>query len=260
MSPTAEATVLRPAGTAPSLGRLTLVELRKMADTRAGRWLLASDVLLALALVTIRVFAGPENTRTLDDFFGYSLLGTSLLLPVLGILAVTSEWNQRTALTTFALVPRRQRVLGAKLCAALAIAVLATVAALLLAVGGNLVTELFDRGGGWDVGLAPAFYGLVFLVLNMVMGVAFGALFLGSGLAIVLYFVIPIAWSILGTSIGGLKHWDAWLDLATTTQPLMSTSVSMSGDAWAKLAVSSALWILLPLAAGAVRVARQEVK
>ena len=39
----------------------------------------------------------------------------SLLLPVMGILLVTSEWSQRTDMTTFALEPHRSRVIMAKL-------------------------------------------------------------------------------------------------------------------------------------------------
>ena len=44
----------RPA--APSLLALTAVELRKMTDTRAGRWLLASVVLIGAALVGVVLF------------------------------------------------------------------------------------------------------------------------------------------------------------------------------------------------------------
>lgn len=249
---------LQPIGTAPSLSRLTLVELRKLADTRAGRWLLASTVLIAMGLVTIRIFAGPENTRTLDEFFAYALEGISLLAPVLAILAVTSEWSQRTALTTFALVPRRGRVLAAKLLAVLAGAVLGVLAALLLAVAGNVVAELLGRGGGWDVGVDAVLYALVFLGINMVMGAAFGALLLGSGVAIAVFFVVPIAWTILASTITALKHAAEWVDLATANQPLLT--VEMSGDAWPKLAVATTLWVLLPLAAGAARLSQQEVK
>ena len=37
-----------------------------------------------------------------------------ILLPVLGILLVTSEWSQRTAMVTFTLEPSRSRVIAAK--------------------------------------------------------------------------------------------------------------------------------------------------
>jgi hypothetical protein len=229
-----------------------------MVDTRAGRWLVASVGLIALALVTIRIFAGDEDSRSLHDFLNYALLGVSLLSPVLGILAVTSEWGQRTALTTFALVPRRERVLAAKFFAVLALAVVSVAASLLIGVLGNGVTELLGRGGGWDVGAVDLLYLLLFQALNMVMGYAFGALFLTSGLAIVLYFVIPTAWTVVGQTVSALKDVAGWLDFGTTTQGLFTND--MSGDAWAKLAASVAVWILLPLVAGLIRVIRQEVK
>jgi hypothetical protein len=50
-----------------------------------------------------------------------------------------------------------------------------------------------------------------------------------------------------------------WVDLGTSQQPLFS-GVNLSGDEWAQLATSSAIWILLPLLVGLVRVMRAEVK
>ncbi|GAA3386229.1 ABC transporter permease [Cryptosporangium minutisporangium] len=244
--------------TAPSMGRLTGVELRKMADTRAGRWLLASVGLIVIALVTVRVFAGPSDTRTLENFLTFATGGVSILLPVLGILAVTSEWNQRTALTTFALVPRRHRVLTAKLLAAVVITVLSVVASLGVAVLGNLAADLLNRGGSWDLSVGAVFNALLFQLVNMLMGVAFGALLLASGLAIVLYFVIPTVWSILGSTVTALKDVAGWLDLGTTTEPLLTAS--MHGDDWTRLAVSVAFWVLLPLVGGVLRVLHHEVK
>ncbi|TQS43624.1 ABC transporter permease subunit [Cryptosporangium phraense] len=242
----------------PSLGRLTLVELRKMADTRAGRWLLASVGLITMGLVLVRLFAGPSDTRTADEFFAFALAGSGLLLPVLGILAVTSEWSQRTSLVTFTLVPRRARVVGAKVLAAAAIALASVGVAVVVAVLGNVAADLMGRGGGWDLGVAEVAYGIVFQTINMLMGIAFGALLLASGLAIVLYFVIPTAWSVLGESVAALGDAARWLDLGRTTEPLLMGSVS--GGEWGRLASSVGLWVLLPLAAGLVRVLRHEVK
>ena len=48
-----------------------------------------------------------------------------ILLPVLGVMSVTSEWSQRTAMVTFALEPSRGRVIAAKYVSALVIAVVA---------------------------------------------------------------------------------------------------------------------------------------
>ena len=49
-------------------------------------------------------------------------LPLAMLLPVIGIMAATAEWTQRTGLVTFTLEPRRGRVVLAKALAALACA------------------------------------------------------------------------------------------------------------------------------------------
>ncbi len=56
------------------------------------------------------------------DVLDLALVPVDLILPVVGIMAMTSEWTQRTALTTFTLSPRRIPVLFAKLVAAIALA------------------------------------------------------------------------------------------------------------------------------------------
>jgi ABC-2 type transport system permease protein len=107
----------------PRITRLTAVELRKMTDTRAGFWLLATIGLLYAALAVIMLFAADPADLTFRNLFQLMMIPSGVLLPVLGILAVTSEWTQRTALTTFTLVPERSRVAVAKLLAAVALAV-----------------------------------------------------------------------------------------------------------------------------------------
>ena len=58
---------------------------------------------------------------------------------------------------------------------------------------------------------------IALLVLTaMLTGVAFGAAFLSSAPAIVLYFVLPIAWAALG-SIPFLNDAAQWLDTTRTT-------------------------------------------
>ena len=67
---------------------------------------------------------------TLGSLFLGAVETTGILLPVIGILAVTSEWSQRTALTTFTLVPRRARVIAAKLIAGVVLALIAVLVCL----------------------------------------------------------------------------------------------------------------------------------
>src|SRR5262245_60938339 len=114
-------TVGREAGSRPSFARMTGVELRKMVDTRAGASLLLAVVALTIVVIVARVF-GKHAGHTLTGLFVDPLQVPSTFLPVIGILLVTSEWTQRTSLITFTLVPRRLRVLAAKIVAGIILA------------------------------------------------------------------------------------------------------------------------------------------
>ena len=96
-----------------TFSRLTLVELRKMLDTRAGFWLQLIVWLLTPAAVALYAIFGETSGLQYDEFLSLALAPSQLLLPIVGILLVSSEWSQRTAMVTFTLVPRRERVLGA---------------------------------------------------------------------------------------------------------------------------------------------------
>jgi ABC-2 type transport system permease protein len=246
---TAHAETLPRAG----LPRLTRIELRKMADTRSGFWLLLVIGLLAAAIVAITVIAGKQSERDFHDLFKGTLWVVSILLPVLGILAVTSEWGQRTGLTTFALVPERGRVIAAKLLAAAGLALYAVVACLITAAIGNLFA-----GGSWDLPLYAVAHGALFELIGVLGGVAFGLVFLNSALAIVLYFILPTAWTILGETIHALDKPADWLDTTRTFAPLIDGG--MTGTAWAQLGTSLALWLGAFLVAGLWRLRRTELK
>ena len=240
-----------------SLARLTLVELRKLADTRAGLWLLIVIALANAGTSAILLFAGDPQEQVFYQFVAFAQLPAGVLLPVLGILSVTSEWSQRTALTTFTLVPQRGRVLAAKLIAAALIALLATAVSVLFAVAGNLLAPAMDGDGSWANGGEIILKSALLQVIVVLMGCGFGALLLNSPLAIVLFFAVPTLWTILGESIRALRTAAGWLDINQTTIPL--SELGMTGDQWARLGASVALWVLLPLAIGTVRVLRREV-
>jgi hypothetical protein len=245
--------------TRPGLARLTLVEMRKMIDTRSGKWLLGIIVLLSLAVVVIGVIVGHRTDRTFANLFVFTLLPTAVLLPVLGILLVTSEWSQRTALTTFTLVPQRERIAVVKVIAGIAYAVLALLVCLAVSAAGNLVIVALDRGsGGWHLAVADVMQALLAVVLSVVMGVAFGMVFLNSPLAIVLYFLLPILISAVNGIVTAIRDTMAWLDFNQASSPLIGER--LTHEQWAQLATSSALWILLPLVLGFVRLLRSELK
>ena len=168
----------------PGLGRLVAVELRKMVDTRAGFWLQVAMVALTVVVVVVRLLVGDAAHHTFQSVLDVGLQPAAVLLPVLGILLVTSEWSQRTGLITFALVPVRSRVLAAKLIASLVLAIAAVVVCLaIVAVGVLLAAPGVE--GTWSGGAAMVGQSAVYVTAWIVIGVAFGAILLASAPAIV---------------------------------------------------------------------------
>jgi len=98
--------------------RLCRVELRKQLDTRAGVWLLVSIALVNTVFIAITLFTADAANITWTSLTASASFGQLLLLPLIGVMAATSEWSARTALTTFTLEPRRTRVNVAKLASA----------------------------------------------------------------------------------------------------------------------------------------------
>jgi ABC-2 type transport system permease protein len=246
------------AAAAPTLARLTRVELRKTYDTRAGFWLLLVVVLAALAVVGLQMFFADEPDKTFAMFFTSSQLPVNLLLPVVGILLVTSEWSQRTALTTFTLVPARSRVLTAKVAAGVLLGLIGVAATVVTAALGALLTPVLTADQtDWGISGADVAQVVLGQVLTILVGVAFGMLLLNSPLAIVLYFVLPTILTVVSTTVGALGWMQDWLDLRMATGPLFDGS--LDGQGWAQLATSAALWGVAPLVAGWIRITRSEI-
>lgn len=240
--------------------RLVGVELRKMYDTRAGLWLLGSIVVVTAAFMLIFFFVADSPDRVFDNFIGIAATPQGFLLPVLGILLVTQEWGQRTAMVTFALEPSRGRVIAAKVVAALIFGAAAFVAAVVIAA---LFTAIGGADGGFE-DLTPWVFGLFFLLqlLTVIQGLAYGLLLLNSPAAIVTFFVAPIASSIIFNLVPGLRDPAPWLDLGTAQQPLFDIGgeLSLTGEEWAQLGTTTLIWIVLPFVAGLIRVMRAELK
>jgi ABC-type transport system involved in multi-copper enzyme maturation permease subunit len=239
------------------LSRLTRVELRKLADTRASRWLLISIAAITALIIVIFFINADASDRTFTNFMGVTATPQGFLLPVLGILLVTSEWSQRTALVTFTLMPVRDRVLLAKVLAAL----IAGIAAIVLAMAIAAVATL--AGGGdkpWaNIGADDIGKFCLLQVSGILQGLAFGLLFLSSAAAIVTFFVLPTAFSIVASLWGALKDAAPWIDLNTAQQPLFNAT-DLSGQEWWQLTTATLIWVVLPFVVGLVRVLRAEVK
>ncbi|MBR7744840.1 ABC transporter permease [Phycicoccus sp. BSK3Z-2] len=238
--------------------RLLRVELRKMFDTRAGRWLVIGiGVVVAGALGILLVRDGGD--RPFEEYLQATTMPMAVLLPVVGILAVTSEWSQRTALATFTLEPRRARVAWAKTLAALVVAAGAVLCAFgLAALAHAAAIGLRGATGDWEIGSTVLLGAAGYVLLFLLQGVAFGMLLRNTPAAVVAFFVLPTAWSILGTLVSQVRTASEWLDLNRTMEPLFVGSIS--GEQWAQLGTSVAAWVVLPLAVGMWLTSRVEVK
>jgi hypothetical protein len=126
-------------------------------------------------------------------------------------------------------------------------------ACLLAAAIGNAIA-----GGSWDLTSSQLANGAIFEMAGMLGGVAFGLVFMNSALAIVLYYLLPTVWTILGETIHALDEPADWLDTSRTLQPLVDDQ--MTGQAWAHLGTSLGVWIGLVLLIGLWRLRRTELK
>ena len=150
-----------------------------------------------------------------------------LILPVVGILAMTSEWTQRTALTTFTLSPRRIPVLFAKLVAAiaLAMAVVAVIVGLAFAataLGGVIGGD----GASYDHALRNIAGSALTDGLNVLMAAGFGLVASVTAVGVLVYYVAPTAWALLAP---GLLHGNSkWLDIFNSFDNISSFHLAAS--------------------------------
>ncbi|HEY7622989.1 MAG TPA: hypothetical protein VH834_24655 [Solirubrobacteraceae bacterium] len=241
--------------TRPGMNRLTAVELRKMTDTRSGFWLALVVAAITVLLVVIVDLVGNAQDQTLRSMLSIAVQPASVLLPVMGVLLVTSEWSQRTTLITFTLVPHRWRVLTAKLVASVLLSLAALVLAFVVAIAGTAIA-MPDVANTWTLPIGMVVQIVVVLTTGMMGGVAFGAVALASAPAIVALFVLPLITGAVG-SIHVLEGVARWTDATRTLAPM--TDHLMSATEWAQAGTTLALWLALPVLIGLWRIARSEV-
>jgi ABC-2 type transport system permease protein len=245
--------------------RITAVELRKMFDTRSGFWLIASIA------ITSALAAGGVILWAADGDLTYSTFATAIrfpvviILPLIAILAVTSEWSQRTGLTTFTLVPHRSRIIAAKAISAVTIAIAAMVLAFAVGALGNLLGAAI-RGSTlvWDVTPTQCLYYVLGMVLSLLIGFMLGVLIRSSTGAIVAYFILtfllPTVFGLLAESQQWFHNLQPWVDIQFAQAGLFVFEDALTGQEWAHIAVTAITWLLLPLLIGLRLVMRSEVK
>ena len=228
------------------------VEWRKSLDTRAARWLLSSVVALAVIAAIVPIATPHSSDQDLANYLAIMAIGVTLLLPVVSLLTLTSEWSQRTVLTTFTQDPRRNRVLAAKLAAGLGLAAIGALAGLAIATVGLHVSDLLGRPVSWNPETSQLVGYAVFVLLSSLMGMAFGALLHNTAAAIAAYFAIPTLITLVAVPLAPIRE---WVDTTTTSNWILHGE--WSGHT-AQIATSIGIWVALPLLVGLSRTLRRD--
>jgi ABC-2 type transport system permease protein len=245
------------------LSRVVRVELRKMFDTRSGFWLIASIVITGLIATIATVAFAPDQYLTYYNFtkaVGYPI---TVILPMIALLSITSEWSQRSGLTTFTYVPSRRRVIWAKTLSSVTVAVASMVFAFAAGAVGNVVgSTIAGTPTVWDLSVAHASTIVLGNLVSLSIGTILGMLLRSSAGGLVMYFVlvllVPNLSGLLAQSQDGFKHVQPWVDL-TFAQVALFEGMH-SGAQWAHIASTVGLWIVLPGIFGLRRVMSSEVK
>jgi len=199
-------------------------EFRKLATAR-GTWLL-------LGIAQLIVIGGVSGLLRKRDDPGGAVAHVGLVALfslLLGILATAGEYRHRTITDTFLAVPRRGRVMTAKLAAASAAGLLFGAAAALTALvttvlwGSQLsgaVGRTVAGGIAWNVLFAALGVGLGALITNLMAAVAAALAWLALVEGIVAQLIgdagkwLPFALGLAAEDRGGPAQWQALLALA----------------------------------------------
>ena len=246
------------------LARLVRVELRKMFDTRSGFWMLVSiGILTPISAGSVVVFA-PDSDVTYESFTRATGFPLSVILPMIAILAVTSEWSQRSGLTTFTLVPHRGRVIGAKAIATLVVGLGSVALAFAVGALGNVAgSALAGVDTVWDISMSMAPQMVLFNLIGMAIGFTLGVVMRSSAPAIVAYFVVSLVLPGILVLLAQVRPWFAdlqsWIDWNETQVALLEGAMD-TGEEWAMLGSTTMIWIVVPLVVGLLSLRRSEVK
>ncbi|TXL58087.1 ABC-2 transporter permease [Aeromicrobium terrae] len=257
-------TVPRPTTIAPiPTSSLLGVEARKMFDTRSGFWLMASIGIAAVLATAATIIFAPDDELTYNSFAAAVGFPMTVILPMIAALAVSSEWSQRSALTTFTLVPSRTRVLGAKAAVTVMIGVAGMVVAMAIGALGNVIgSSIAGVDLTWDITVSQFLQIVLANQIGMAMGFMLGLLFRSSPGAIVGYFVYALVLPGASGALASAQQWwndnGAWFDHNWAVTRLYDNT--LTGEMWAQIGVTTVIWLVLPFLLAWRLMLRSEVK
>ncbi|MBC9224742.1 ABC transporter permease subunit [Aeromicrobium sp. 636] len=256
-------------------GREVKVEVRKMIDTRGGIWLFGLTgvfILLAMALTLLVIGLNDDVTITAGGFAEIMALPVSLLLPVFAILIVSSEWSQRTHLTTFTLQPNRGRVILAKFVAVSVLALATIVIAVAFGALGNVIYGIITpHDVVWNVPIGDLAWTVASQLLFFWMAFALAMLLLNTPAAIAVFYIVALilpvmVYPILMALFGWAQDLLPWINIDYALM-MLRDGTTFLGDPidvgpvdYLRLVVTLVLWIVIPGTLGFLRVRSTEVK
>lgn len=254
--------MINPAAPGVPFGREVAVELRKLIGTR-GPQVLLGLMLLIWVITALVLLSTSGHLNFGDTLTGFSAV-SRIFIGLLAILLVTGEWGQRAVMSVFTLEPRRERVIGAKLCAVLigAFAVFVVAVAVAAAV-------VAIRGGSFDFAAEAFRVNGLRALFDVLMAFAMALAILNTAGAVVGYLALPeilmplllLLFTLPTEGRAGSSFYETVAPWVYPQEMFRSfDSASVPGAAWAHLLVCAVLWIGLPAVIGVRRVMSSEVK
>jgi ABC-2 type transport system permease protein len=250
------------------LGDVVRSEWTKFASLRSSRWALVAFAatgvglgILISALTGARWPTASAETRAHWDPTNNTLAGLIpgyLVIPVLGLLMMTSEYSSGSIRSTFAAVPKRLMVLGAKTIV-FAAAVLTVVEAVTFVafLAGQSVMGIAPHASLGQPGVLRALIlSGAYLVLMGLFGLGLAAIMRRSGAAVAVYAgVVVLAPLLLGAFPGNLWRFGPISILANSVGAVNILPGALSP--WTGFAVMAG-YAAVALAVGAVLLVRRD--
>ncbi|KUM30860.1 hypothetical protein AQ436_15085 [Arthrobacter sp. EpRS66] len=274
---------------APVRGKVTFSgvlrsEAIRMFSLKSTGILLAIAVVLYVAIAVIGTWGIGSLMQSMGDVsqmegmssmaqpgfagetIGSGLVFSQLILGVLGVLLFSGEFTTGSAVSTFLASPQRLRVMSAKIVLIVVLTGLTQLVSSLLAfVAAKPIAENYDLvlDFGGESFQSVLWYGTLAVIMAALIGLALGVLLRNSagGITILagVFFVLPIITAILGSLVDWSKNISAFLPDQLGMSLATPLSVPTELELWQQLA-GVAGWIVIPLALGAVLLAKRDIK
>ncbi len=238
----------------------------KLLSLRSIRWSIALMLVLSWAGAALMAsamagseFVTPQSLPSvLVQAAALGSMFTVLIMGVIGVLAITSEYSSGLIRTTLTAVPTRTPMLAAKV---LVVAVLALVVGAVSVFGGALLAAVILGDGAFGVLVEPAVLASLggttaYLVLASVLALGVGAMLRSSAGAIsvvvTLLFVSTIVLQVLTMTgwewVPAISQWmPAELGTTLAQAPIMPAEATVGVGYWAALG-GLAVWAAAALA------------